>query len=528
MLLLLLACNACAPPADPPPQDTGEPVDSPVDSPADTGETGDSGDSGDTGGDSGDTGDTGDTGEPPEWVDVVKGTCQAPEVLADEPMELTGSLMLTQTKPGGFFVELIDLEVQGDRVYGVGQGGLMVYDISDPTLPALLGVYPTSENHLGIEARFHRVEPIGDGIVAVTHRENGLSIVDVSDPEVPVLLYSDESAGVEGLAFTRGRLFVSSREEGLFVYDVSDPTSPVLKKTLAGLTNTWELAKGQGWLYAADSVQGIVPIEVNDPDNPMMETAIAVDGRVLHTRYAQGRLLASLGSAGLAIYDTTVPEAPTLITTLDTSGSVLMADAKSDYLWASDNEGVTVWDFSDTADPKPLGRQVSEQFALAIRAGPDGRAWVGDWNILGDWSADLTHLAGQLQLSGDEFYLDTEVGYVDIPVTNQGGAELSFGEFSHGGSGTLRMQATSLTLASGETGTLRVYTEDGAEGEHLLCLSNNDPSQPTLDIAVIVGAGNSHLGKPAPDFALSDLDGSEQRLSEQLGHPVVLSYFATW
>ncbi|MFT5583324.1 MAG: hypothetical protein ACI9VR_000902 [Cognaticolwellia sp.] len=528
MLLLLLACNACSPPqADPDPIDTGEPADSPVDSPVDTGDSGETADTADTG-ETGDSGDTGDTGEAPEWVDVVKGTCQAPEGLPDQPLNLSGSLKITQEKPGEFFVELIDLELQGDRIYGVGQGGLMVYDVSDASSPELLGVYPSSDGHSGIEARFHRVEPIADGIMAVTHREDGMSIVDVSDPENPELLYSDSNAGVEGLAYTRGRLFVSSREEGLFVYDVSDPSSPILVTTLAGLTNTWELAKGQGWLYAADSVQGIVPINVNDPDNPTMETAIPVDGRVLHTRYAQGRLLASLGSAGLAIYDTTVGDAPTLITTLSTSGSVLMADAKSDYLWASDNEGVSVWDFSDTSDPKPLGRQVSEQFALAIRAGSDGRAWVGDWNILGDWAADLSVSAAQLQLSGDEFYLDTEVGYVDLPVTNQGAAELNFGEFSHGGAGTLSMQASSLSLASGETGTLRVYTQDSVEGEHLLCLSNNDPSQPTLDIAIVVGAGNSHLGKSAPDFALTDLDGTEHRLSEQVGHPVVLSYFATW
>jgi peroxiredoxin len=35
-------------------------------------------------------------------------------------------------------------------------------------------------------------------------------------------------------------------------------------------------------------------------------------------------------------------------------------------------------------------------------------------------------------------------------------------------------------------------------------------------------------GVPAPDFALTGLDGTVYRLSEQLGAPVLLAYFATW
>ena len=36
------------------------------------------------------------------------------------------------------------------------------------------------------------------------------------------------------------------------------------------------------------------------------------------------------------------------------------------------------------------------------------------------------------------------------------------------------------------------------------------------------------IGQQAPDFTLMDLDGNLHTLSDQLGHPVVLAYFATW
>ena len=35
-------------------------------------------------------------------------------------------------------------------------------------------------------------------------------------------------------------------------------------------------------------------------------------------------------------------------------------------------------------------------------------------------------------------------------------------------------------------------------------------------------------GRPAPDFALPDLDGNTVRLSDYLGRPVVLNFWATW
>ena len=36
------------------------------------------------------------------------------------------------------------------------------------------------------------------------------------------------------------------------------------------------------------------------------------------------------------------------------------------------------------------------------------------------------------------------------------------------------------------------------------------------------------IGKIAPDFTLLDVDGKSYTLSDFRGHPVVLSYFATW
>lgn len=36
------------------------------------------------------------------------------------------------------------------------------------------------------------------------------------------------------------------------------------------------------------------------------------------------------------------------------------------------------------------------------------------------------------------------------------------------------------------------------------------------------------LGRPAPDFALSTLDGGEVRLADYLGRPVIINFWASW
>ena len=50
---------------------------------------------------------------------------------------------------------------------------------------------------------------------------------------------------------------------------------------------------------------------------------------------------------------------------------------------------------------------------------------------------------------------------------------------------------------------------------------------PVASDVVVIG-GHPLLGKPAPDFALTDLDGRTVRLSDFRGRPVVVNFWASW
>ena len=61
-------------------------------------------------------------------------------------------------------------------------------------------------------------------------------------------------------------------------------------------------------------------------------------------------------------------------------------------------------------------------------------------------------------------------------------------------------------------------------------MATNDPDEPTQTLEILTSNDDSSvlIGEPAPDFSLPGIDGVYYTLSEQVGKPVVLVYFATW
>ena len=513
-LPLFLALIGCAGGSDEPaPDETGNPPD--TDTGTDTGA--------DTGTDTGtDTGDTGDT-EPAEWL-VLPANCTPPADLPSDPIQLTGQIQITQTTPGGYFMELLDLEPDGDTIYGVGQGGLLAFDISDPTAPTELGHF------VGPANRFHRVEKLSATQVAVTHRDVGLVIVDASDPTSMSAVSRIDASGWEGLAVSGETIFVTESGVGLVVLDASDPSAPVEVTTATGLAAPWSLSEiVDGWMFAADNTLGIVPIDVTDPTAPVIYDGVLVaDAAVLDVTWDGTTAYVSAGGAGVVVFDVSTPAVPVEIGRLKLGGSAVMTALSGDTLFVVDHDGISAVDVSDPASPRWIGEQFTPQFALAV-ASVGGRAWVGDWSILSGWDVEPSAGAGELVLAEHRITLPEEGGIRDVTISNHGGGELVLT-----GAETLSPDDVALAfstdrLASGESATLRItYTPSGTGLVSELCIASSDPDGPRRPLGLHSGVDKPPLGEPAPDFTLEDLDGTSHRLSEQLGSPVLLAYFATW
>lgn len=496
MILLLLACNR-----------------------------GDDGVSGDVdNSDSASASDSGDTGEPLDFS-ALPESCEEATDLGTDPLVYQRGLQISQEEgegPGGFFIEIVDMEKNGDVIYTAGQGGLVAFDLSVDGTVTEAGVWPPGRNSSG---RYHRVEHIGDDVVAVVHREDVIEFVDMSDPGDPTFLTAQNGWGREGLAAVGDRLYVSDRSDGgrLQIWDISDVSNPTELTILSDFPgNTWELAASDdGWLYAADQSEGLVPIALDDPDVPSVGQAVDL-GMVLHADVDGDWIYAALGSNGVAVLDRSDPAAPSLVTTLPVAGSAVQVAADGGFLFAADHEGLMAWDISDPTNPVAVGQEVSEQFALAvISEGSTG--WLGDWSIMGEWA--LTPGAPDMAVSNTLVQLPEDGGSTELTLTNfgEGSLEISGATSAEG----VLIETKRTTLASGQSTTMRL-TWSGGDLDSTICLASNDPDEPTREIAVVGGENGSYLGRPAPDFALQDLDGNTHQLSEQLGKPVVLAYFATW
>ncbi len=449
------------------------------------------------------------------WL-ALPAECIAPGELATDPITQTDEVL--PGEDGGLY-EFVDIELADGVAYAVGQGGLVVLEPA-PGAARVLG--------LGGGPRFHRVEPLGNGLVAVSHRDEGLVLFDASNPAAPTPLGSLPAEGMEGLATVDGLLYASVRELGVVVLDVSDPARPVQVGEGLGLVAPWELSKARdGYIYAADNTLGVVPIDISDPLAPVVGTAVDLGAAVLHVSVDGDHLYASVGGGGVVVMSLADPTRPTPVATLSTGGSVVMADATDGLLVAADHDGIALWDVADPTSPLPLGRQATPQFALGVSLGDDA-AWVADWTAIEGWAIDRDAVAPEMSLSSRELLFASEGDEVEIDVTNHGATTLSLLGATTSDA-RLSVRASVVELAPGEQGALRLsFVGDGQPLDATVCLASDDPDDPVQEIRVGTGSGDPYIGLAAPDFELPGIDGVTYRLSDQLGHPVMLAYFATW
>lgn len=459
--------------------------------------------------------------EGPEWQ-KLPDACEDATDLAEDPLFELGSYSLSNDV--NRFVELVDLELAGDRVFGVGQGGLMAYDISNPNDVDFMGYYPQNTGY----ARYHRVELIDATTLAVSHREEGVEIVDVSDPTAMETLATIPGDGWEGMLYDQGILYIAERDGGVLSYDVSDPENPQSIGSSGSLATPWEFSTltSAGWAYIADNSLGVIPVDLNDPGSPSVGTPLSLGMTTLHVSVAGQYAYVSNGGSGLTVLSLDDPAVPSAVGSVTTGGSVVMSSVSDGILWVVDHEGVMSFDLANPAQPVPIGREVTDQFALAVR-GDGERAWVGDWNILSGWETRPDAKAPQLELPSDEVSLSVDGGDREITLSNRGGGTLKIAGATVDDD-RITLKTKTRTLEPGQSTILRVDFEGGEGLDATVCISANDPDAPTRELKLTSGQQGDYLGQPAPDFTLNDLDGNSYTLSDYLGQPIFFTWFATW
>ncbi len=455
----------------------------------------------------------------------LTGDCVAPGDLPSDPLIM--DWRVPETNPGfsAPLREFVDVEVDPvlGRAYAVGQGGLVTFDVG-ASGGSVFGNYPPTG-----QGRYYHVELLGDHIVAVSHRDHGIEIVDTTN--TPHTRLSQSGAeGASGMAWKSPFLYVLNQSGGLHVFQVNNPANPVHSRTIDGLGSPWDIVIVGDFAYVADALLGLVPIDISDGAAPVIGDPVEASGGAQDLTAWDGALHLAVGASGIQTFDLSSPSTPVSTSTLDFSNGIMSVSADNGLLWGVGHEDVAVLSLSDPTAPVPLGMEPTPQFGMHVKA-VGASAYVADWELLERYTLDATVSAPAADHGPGEIYYAQAAATRQATLRNRGSADLVV---TGGNIADPRFTAwiDRLTLAPGQEADIRIdFVDDGDAIETTLCILTNDPNEPVRTVLLTEQSGVSSsipLGQEAPDFVLADLDGNTWRLSDHLGHPVVLAYFATW
>ena len=272
------------------------------------------------------------------------------EVLDAETGTKLGSATVPEPE-GGRHNLVFDVKAHGGFLYAAtASTGLIVFDVSTPTTPELIGQYyvleeeGSAENFVDIHNIF--LSPDGRYVYAIntssvdeTERRllSDLRIIDVSDPRSPKEAgrFTKEGPGKHeyvhdvNVIERGGRLiaFLNYLRAGLWVLDVTDPTSIAVKGSIKwdGVFSHsgWPFALGDR-LYYAHTDEGydknMTVLDVTDLTNPLVVSRFRTrPGLSIHNVEVVGGIAyISYYVDGLRVVDLRVPEVPREIGHYDT------------------------------------------------------------------------------------------------------------------------------------------------------------------------------------------------------------------
>ncbi len=253
------------------------------------------------------------------------------------------------------FVNCADVAVQDDFAYVVGDGKLLVLDVSNPATPESVGACETPGS-----AR--RLCLSGDGnYVYVADGDAGLTIVDVSSPSLPEVCGGVATYDFGWDVWIVGRYaYVADREAGLTIVDVEDPQHP----TVVGNCVTpgedihfQGVFAGSHYAYLADDDAGLEIIDISLPTNPMLVGSFGTSGLNGATEVAIHDSCAYLidRSDGLKILDISEAYAPRLVGVFEDDRSRGLSLNYPYAYVASENTDLMVIDVSDSTNPCLIG-----------------------------------------------------------------------------------------------------------------------------------------------------------------------------
>ncbi len=127
---------------------------------------------------------------------------------------------------------------------GAKQGGLLIYDATNPEKLTKISQYKTNYQTLQLQ--------LEDNLAYIADGPGGLLILDVSNPAVPKKVSRYESQGFSQNVYKSGNYaYLSNRELGLLIVNVKDPAKPTLAAQYTPDSETYASVKHDVFVFLA-------------------------------------------------------------------------------------------------------------------------------------------------------------------------------------------------------------------------------------------------------------------------------------
>ena len=311
-----------------------------------------------------------------------------------------------------------------DPMIATPHGGLVVFDVSDPSAPHEIGYAPFSSGPnrlLQIEdatlvadgergLRVFELEASGtpfetarrnitmDDAFAVAVRgdlaylgDQGLRLIDISDHRNPIPVASVELDGeMTQVAVNEGgdRIAALSQRTTLHLFSADDPATPVLAST--GPTDGYALAITGNVVGVVSGDEGLSLIDVSDPTAPEIRSSLQTSGFAVSI--AMDGHLAVVGSSvqgglgAMAVFDISDPADPVLLSQTPTQSGVYEVDLDQRKAVVSMRSFTVLYDLADPTSPIEIARYEDDTWTA------DGIALDGDRVHLSAWPGGLVIL----------------------------------------------------------------------------------------------------------------------------------------
>lgn len=170
---------------------------------------------------------------------------------------------------------MTDSFVQGDYLFGIGNGKLLIYDIKNSAFQ------PKQIAELDGLGNTREIVSVADGkAVAVSARENGVWLIDVTELSNPkIVSHYDSLEFATGIYGYGNYLAVCSRYWGTELIDISDPANPKWCSTVSKQSEYYDCCIYEGYLYVSVWAQKRVDIyDLSNVYEPELVSSISLDG----------------------------------------------------------------------------------------------------------------------------------------------------------------------------------------------------------------------------------------------------------